>query len=657
MPYIQLPSLKIHKSSQLFLSQHYYSISLHRIHNTSTKHKINSISSNFVQIPSAAQEVSQAKALLGWSENDPHYSNWRNGVKGWQETRLPASGIALIQNGSGPIKRAAKTALNKILQDVLKKARDTERGHALAQVANLAANAPDVQFGGANVPGRNADENTDNGFRKPVRLFLIDPTWGAEVQDNASGESASLLEIVDKIRKRIPAGRKVRAIYRALDNPNLPNAIPPATRLQSDEEVQAFLELSSAKPIRIQVILYRDPDLVPLVADSPPPDDGPYFAVDFLDAVEEYMAPAEDSDSLSRNLAGFAKRTFPRTQEGFEKRKLKIRMRIKRQKRALRAMKRQEQDLQPRPANGREIVLARGPAAAGIAVTQAMLGPNPAAPLPSDNNACRAREQAAHDAELRVANEMPCIGIILYKPPVQVFSSAIARKSSSQQATSTGQASRKWKAFQMMAPVETAPAFTNNIIFDDENDGSESDSEVETSVNTAMLAPGIGRGTRAFSAIPDILQPFASTTQKIVTNYTLYRKPLLTPGEEFKYETAWCTYERLMNTWEIHPKAIQDLIVNNIKADLARQIAAQVRLIEVEPVNVPQVEDKGRYEVELRKELEHSYERLDVPAEKHRYEGSLLRDLSVELAGPLDPEIDKALAETGDIDEEEGESD
>ncbi|RPB18716.1 hypothetical protein L211DRAFT_853865 [Terfezia boudieri ATCC MYA-4762] len=76
--------------------------------------------------------------------------------------------------------------------------------------------------------------------------------------------------------------------------------------------------------------------------------------------------------------------------------------------------------------------------------------------------------------------------------------------------------------------------------------------------------------------------------------------------QEFKYETAWCTYERLMNTWEIHLKAIQDLIVNNIKADLARRIAAQVRLVEVEPVNAPQVEDEGRYEAELRKELEHS---------------------------------------------------
>ncbi|KAF8415057.1 hypothetical protein BGX38DRAFT_1147765 [Terfezia claveryi] len=127
--------------------------------------------------------------------------------------------------------------------------------------------------------------------------------------------------------------------------------------------------------------------------------------------------------------------------------------------------------------------------------------------------------------------------------------------------------------------------------------------------------------------------------------------------QEFKYETAWCTYERLMNTWEIHSKAIKDLMVNNIKADLARRIAAQVRMVEVEPVDAPQVEDEARYKAELRKEPEHSYERLEVPAEKRRRERSLLRDSLVQLAGPLNPEVDDALTGTGDIDEEDTESD
>ncbi|KAF8414744.1 hypothetical protein BGX38DRAFT_1281700 [Terfezia claveryi] len=127
--------------------------------------------------------------------------------------------------------------------------------------------------------------------------------------------------------------------------------------------------------------------------------------------------------------------------------------------------------------------------------------------------------------------------------------------------------------------------------------------------------------------------------------------------QEFKYETAWCTYERLMNTWEIHPKVIKDFIVNNIKTDLAHRIVAQVRMVKVEPVDALQVEDEARYEAELRKELEHSYERLEVPAEKRRREGSLLRDSLVELAGPLNPEVDNALTGIGDIDEEDTESD
>jgi len=49
---------------------------------------------------------------------------------------------ALLQNGTAAIKKAAETALDKILQDVLKKSRDTDRNLAMAQVANLAAAAP-----------------------------------------------------------------------------------------------------------------------------------------------------------------------------------------------------------------------------------------------------------------------------------------------------------------------------------------------------------------------------------------------------------------------------------------------------------------------------------------------------------------------------------
>jgi hypothetical protein len=355
---------------------------------------------------------------------------------------MPASGTALMQNGAAAIKKAADTALDKILQDVLKKARDTERGHALAQVTNLAANAPDVQFTGADPESRNENEG---GFQKSVRLFLIDPGRGNAVLDAATGEymwdtapsncvailrSASLLEIVDKVRERIPVGRTVRAIYGALDNPTPPSTIPPFTRLQSDEEVQAYLDLTSSKPVRIQVILHRDPNANPAVADSPPPDDGAHFAADFLDAPDTYLDPAEDSDSLSRNLAGFAKRVMPRKDEAFEERKMKVRKRIKRQKKVLRELKRKQREkfpnvdiydsdspmwdymmeLDPPPANGREMVVARGAAVAADATAQAMLGLIPAAPADDADAATVTQFRAARTAT-RAASRAAAAGV------------------------------------------------------------------------------------------------------------------------------------------------------------------------------------------------------------------------------------------------------
>ena len=268
------------------------------------------------------------------------------------ERGLPASGKRLLEGGQAAIKKAAETALDKILQDVLKKSRDTERSHAMSQVASLAATTPNVQYApdanpdaDADTSGRNAcNKAGDGGFRKSVRIFLVDPGRGDEVRDEDRGaykwdggpshcvavmKVASLLEVVDKVRDKIPEGRTVRAVFGALENPTRHNPIPDATRLQSDEEVEAFFDLTNAKPIRFQVVLRRDPEAVPLREDTPPPDDGEYFPEDFLNAAEEYNDPAEDSDALCRNLAGYSKRTMPRKDEAFEQRKMDARRRLK----------------------------------------------------------------------------------------------------------------------------------------------------------------------------------------------------------------------------------------------------------------------------------------------------------------------------------------
>jgi len=51
---------------------------------------------------------------------------------------------------------ALETALDKVLQDILKKSRDTDRNLAMAQMANLTAAAPAVEFT-SDSGSRNAD--------------------------------------------------------------------------------------------------------------------------------------------------------------------------------------------------------------------------------------------------------------------------------------------------------------------------------------------------------------------------------------------------------------------------------------------------------------------------------------------------------------------
>ena len=68
---------------------------------------------------------------------------------------MKVSGITLLQNGAVAIQKVAKTALDKILQNVLKKPWDTNCGLALVQIANLVANAPNVKYMWANTKSRN----------------------------------------------------------------------------------------------------------------------------------------------------------------------------------------------------------------------------------------------------------------------------------------------------------------------------------------------------------------------------------------------------------------------------------------------------------------------------------------------------------------------
>ena len=78
--------------------------------------------------------------------------------------------------------------MDTVLQDVLKKSRDTDHNLAMADMANLAAAAPAVEFtpdGGS--WNTDATRGADSTFRRLVRLFVVDPGCRAAVVDAISG--------------------------------------------------------------------------------------------------------------------------------------------------------------------------------------------------------------------------------------------------------------------------------------------------------------------------------------------------------------------------------------------------------------------------------------------------------------------------------------
>jgi len=256
------------------------------------------------------------------------------------EKGLPASGKRLLDMGPVAIKREAENDLDKILQDVLKKSRDTEHAHTLPQVASLATDTPNIAYSfDADADALGQSESTDQGFRKSVQFSLVDPVHKDEVRvaigsaykwDGCPSHSvaimkvASPLEVVDKVWDKIPAGRTVRAIFGAIENPTKPSPIPDITRLKSDKEVAAFFTITNSNPISLQVVLWRNSGADPQREDSAPPDDGAYFPADFLTTDEQYYDPAEDSDTFRRNLARYTKRGMPRNDEAFGDRKIVV---------------------------------------------------------------------------------------------------------------------------------------------------------------------------------------------------------------------------------------------------------------------------------------------------------------------------------------------
>ena len=108
------------------------------------------------------------------------------------------------------------------------------------------------------------------------------------------------------------------------------------------------------------------------------------------------------------------------------------------------------------------------------------------------------------------------------------------------------------------------------------------------------------------------------------------------------------TYKRLLNTWEGADPEVQSLIIENVKVNLARRIATNVKVVEDEPTDPPSPERSFEFIRMLRSKLKHSYDRLNIPESKRRRLNGQLKDSSVKLEHDLDPPVDENDRKVGD---------
>ena len=170
--------------------------------------------------------------------------------------------------------------------------------------------------------------------------------------------SQEIAEVISKTGQRVPEGHTVREVFGALENPLprkdgvvYPND-PPADwlRLTTDEEVDGFLRLTEAKPIRLLVCLHRDPGAQ--VPDMPPPEEVPHpdkfsFSADMFDKDEWEQDLVEDSDAESWKRAGLGAHRVPKADHQFETQLDEIRRCIRRQLPMLEDLERKHKERYP----------------------------------------------------------------------------------------------------------------------------------------------------------------------------------------------------------------------------------------------------------------------------------------------------------------------
>ena len=244
----------------------------------------------------------------------------------------------------------AHKALNELMLDCFKKVRESENKRRKAVAREELAGE---EGSGGNLKSDDESRPTKKGERveagKPLLMYVLDPGntahrdpftkgWNWELpgmKKMAVLHEVTINELHRKISPHLPEGRKVREIIGALTNsqPGEGGAPSDVTHLRSDEDLNAFLQLTQVKPIKLLVILHKKQVDG---ANTPPPENTNkktyYFDHRRFDGREYYVDEVEDSEEEIRKRAG-GKRGYPRKDGKFEEGLSDLRRRIRRQQR------------------------------------------------------------------------------------------------------------------------------------------------------------------------------------------------------------------------------------------------------------------------------------------------------------------------------------
>ena len=310
--------------------------------------------------------------------NSVKYTNWRAAVddlikgKGWNWKRdagdgwntfiqecielqdFPVGAKGILSRPSTEETKGHYNAINELLLDCLKKRREAvasrKRAAAKEELEEELAGDSIQSDAGSQEPAHKRVKYTEG---KPLFFFVLDPEVD---RDRHLGEwiwnqsmsmgittlyEGTINELHRKISAKIPNGRSVHEIIGALENarPGSETAQPSdVAHLRSDDDVDTFLRLTEAKPIKLLIILHRK---IALRNTPPPPgevNDGYYFNPTRFDGPEYHLKKLDDSDEETSQKPRVGMRVWPTKDKTFKARIAYVRRQIRHQEQHLRML-------------------------------------------------------------------------------------------------------------------------------------------------------------------------------------------------------------------------------------------------------------------------------------------------------------------------------